>query len=107
MDATAVRGGGKGSTKEYGLPYILSTGSWRLQKWCAKSWDVDLLLMLPEGLILDQGLVLFGFSLFTATIPSQIHLSVLMVVFISTLKTIIVPFLTTRMLEQSAQDSCV
>ena len=59
--------------------------------------------MLPEGLILDQGLVLFGFSLFTATIPSQIHLSVLMVVFISTLKTIIIPFLTTRMLEQSAQ----
>ena len=60
--------------------------------------------MLPEELILDQGLAPFGFSIFTAMGQSQCSRSVVILL----LKTILLKaFPMTGMLEQSAQVSTV
>lgn len=60
--------------------------------------------MLPEGLIWDQGLAPFGFSIFTAMGQSHCPLSVVILL----LKTIVLrAFPMTGMLEQCAQVSPV
>ena len=46
---------------------MFSTGFWMMQIHCADAWNVELPLVLPEGLILDQDLALFGISVFLAT----------------------------------------
>ncbi|OWK03617.1 hypothetical protein Celaphus_00013952 [Cervus elaphus hippelaphus] len=72
-------------------------------EWKRNTWNVDLLLMLPEGLILDHDLVPFGISIISATLQRQNYLWRSINVFDLILKTIMTPSLMTRMLEQSAQ----
>ena len=68
--------------------------------WCADSWDVELLSMLPEGFILDQDLLApLGFSIFTVTMQRQNQVSASKTVLIMILKTIIISSLMTRVLE--------
>ena len=59
--------------------------------------------MLPEGLILDHDLAPFGISIISATLQRQNYLWRSINVFNLILKTIMIPSLMTRMLEQSAQ----
>ena len=104
MEVTAVRGEWKWNTKENGAQCVISSGAWKRQLWCADSWGVELLLMLPKELTLDQQLAPFGLNIFTAVGQSQLSQSVLILL----LKTIVLrAFPMIRMLEQSAQVSPV
>ena len=104
VEPTAVRGEWKWSTKENGTQWMITTGTWRRQLWCADSWGVELPLMLPEGLILDQGLAPLGFSIFTAKEQSQSSQPVL-ILFSKTI--VLRAFPMTRMWEQCAHVSPV
>ena len=98
--ATAVRGEWKWSTKENGAQWMTRIEAWKRQLWCAENWSVELPLMLPEGLILDQGFAPFGFTTFTAM--GQNHHSWSVVILL--LKTIVLrAFPIKGMPKQSAQ----
>ena len=75
------------------------TGVCREQPWCADSWNVELLLMLPRRLILDKGMVPSGCMLYVKG-QSQLSLTVGILILQTTgLKA----FPMIGMLEQSAQ----
>lgn len=63
MEATAVRGEWKRSTKDNGARRVITTTSWRMQLWCADSWDVEMLSMLSKMVILEQELGPFGLNI--------------------------------------------
>lgn len=54
---------------------MITSGAGKRQL-CADGWGVELLLMLPKDLILDQQLAPFGFLLFPAQGQSQLSSSV-------------------------------
>ena len=103
MDPTAVMGEWKWSTKENGEQWMIWIGAWRRQLWCADTWGVGLLLMLPNGLNLDQEMDPFGFIIFTAKGQSQLSQSV--VILLKTIVPRVIPM--TMMLEHPAQVSAV
>ena len=104
MEITAVRGEWKWNIKENGAQWMIWTGTWMRRMWCADSWGVELLLMLPQGLNLGWELDPFGLIIFTARDQSQLSLSVVILL----LKTIVLrAFPTRRMLGQSAHISSV
>lgn len=104
MEPHPLRGeSGSEVPKENGAQWMTTIGAWRQQLWYADSWSVELPLMLPERLILDQGLAPFGFSIFTAMGQSQCSRSVV----IPTIKTILLKAFPMTGMEQSAQVSPV
>ena len=105
MEPTPVRGDWKWSIKENGAQWMITTGAWRRQLWCADRWGVEVLLVLPKGLNLDQELDLFGFIILTAKGRSQLSPNVVILLW-KTNDLRAIPM--ARMLEQSAQvKSCL
>lgn len=84
MGATTARGEWKWNTKENGAQWMITYGAWRLHMWCADSWDVEMLLMLPEGPTLDQGMGLFGLHMLFVKGQNQLSMTVFILFFKTT-----------------------